>query len=177
MSHDLSRRNLLGLMAAAPVAAVAKPLPAEPLRQVLIDDSFITVNLRDVHDTIYGSGGGAGGEWIEIARWRAARPDRLIGECIKDYNSLSNCQDRPLPQEAPLLLSADDEGPGAPAKVRAAPPAPQAHQIPPKPAPDISWSCGWFEKSGRCLRYHCAKGAPCGGYEGDDLILQHARAC
>lgn len=150
MTRNLSRRGLLGLMAAAPVAAVAKPLPAEPLRQVLIDDSFITVNLRDVHDTIYGSGGGAGGEWIEIARWRAARPDRLIGECIKDYNSLSNCQDRPLPQEAPLLLSADDEGPGAPAKTQPQGGCPPACVAAPTGAP-----------------------AP----DSENLILQYARAC
>lgn len=42
-----------------------------------------------------------------------------------------------------------------------------------------NWACGWDEKSGRCIRFHCHKSGPCGGYEGDPklwrVITQLAR--
>lgn len=36
----------------------------------------------------------------------------------------------------------------------------------PKEQEPVLWSCGWCAPSARCLRFHCHRSGPCGGYSG-----------
>ena len=115
--NDLTRRNLLGLMAAAPVAAVAKPVESIDYlgKRAPVKITFSHVPLEtfefEFDGVFHGRGGGGGGALFPAS-----------GETVDIF----------IPDHPPggLLRLADDEGPGAPAKVRAAPPDPQARTIP-----------------------------------------------
>lgn len=151
---QLNRRGLLGLLAAAPFAAVVKPAKAAP--QITMGRLYDRAAIRETVSRI--------NEMFEIYK----------GEKI-DIWTPNECQDHP-----PISRAADDEGPGAPAKVRAAPPAPQAHQMIPSgaPVPDISPSDarggGLPERSpgNPAFRNRAASDS-----ESENPILQHARAC
>lgn len=158
MPNDLSRRALLGLMAAAPVAAAVKPAAVAVEPAVVIGNEFVLspAGSSDVctfmlNGKTFVGRGGTGGAFFDRDAVR-----KLVDDLNANHDiPASDARGGGLPERSP----------GSPAFRNRA-------------ASEISWSCGWNEKSRRCLRYHCAKGAPCGGHkEPNHSILQHARAC
>ena len=143
MPNDLSRRGLLGLMAAAPVAAVAKP--ETPVRGVTtLNVAFDREALREMIDGINQAAADTKaliemerGEQLDIWSPKECRAV-LHDDNVKDFNTREHCMDHP-----PSGLShpsADDEGPGAPAKTQPQGGCPPACVAAPSgaPGPDIS---------------------------------------
>lgn len=150
---QLNRRGLLGLLAAAPFAAVVKPAKAAP--QITMGRLYDRAAIRETVSRI--------NEMFEIYK----------GEKI-DIWTPNECQDHP-----PISRAADDEGPGASAKEACVTPPSANVSIPSgAPVPDISPSDarggGLPERSPGSPAF---QNRAASDSESENPILQHARAC
>lgn len=148
MSSDLNRRGLLGLMAAAPVAAVAKAaatavecmgLKSSAPRMIADDFVLAPTSWRatseemwiTIEDPICGGGGG---------EWRCSAT--LLDNSVNDFNTLATCQEPP-----PGGLLSAGHGPDAAHNTRSPIIPPGCDHVAPDAASGLSLSLDSQERS------------------------------